>query len=88
MEGPPDLVIEVISPSTADRDRSVKLDRYRLYGVPEYWVVDPGEGTIEVWRLAEGAEEAVVHGAGGPLVWSLDAGGPSLEIELEELFET
>ena len=37
LEGPPDLVVEVVSPSTADRDRGVKLDRYRLFGVPEYW---------------------------------------------------
>jgi Uma2 family endonuclease len=88
VEGTPDLVIEVVSPSTAHRDRSVKLDRYRLYGVPEYWVVDPDEHTVEVWKLAEGATEAVVHGAGGTLVWSPDAGGPSLEIELNELFET
>jgi hypothetical protein len=41
VEGPPDLVVEVLSPSTEARDRGVKLGRYRLYGVPEYWVVDP-----------------------------------------------
>jgi Uma2 family endonuclease len=38
--GPPDLVIEVLSPSTARRDRTTKLAWYRQYGVRECWLVD------------------------------------------------
>jgi Uma2 family endonuclease len=86
VEGPPDLVVEVVSPSTAERDRGVKLARYRLYGVPEYWVVDPEAHTIDVWRLAEGAEDAIALGPHDTLRWTPDAAGPVLEISLEELF--
>ena len=69
IEGPPDLVVEVLSPSTAARDRGIKLERYRLYGVPEYWIVDPDERTVEVWRLGEGASGPVVLGVTDVLRW-------------------
>jgi Uma2 family endonuclease len=46
VEGPPDLVVEVIS-GTARRDRVEKLDLYAQYGVPEYWVVDPEAELID-----------------------------------------
>lgn len=85
VEGPPDLVVEITSPSTAGRDRVVKLQRYRLYGVAEYWVVDPEARTIEVWDLAGGAEEAVVHGAGDTLGWSPGSGRATLEIDVDEV---
>ena len=57
IQGAPDLVIEILSPSTARRDRTVKLDLYRRQGVPEYWIVDSDAKQIEVWRLAAGAAE-------------------------------
>jgi Uma2 family endonuclease len=37
VEAPPDLVVEILSLSTAHRDRGIKLERYRHFGVPEYW---------------------------------------------------
>jgi Uma2 family endonuclease len=46
IEGPPDLVIEIIS-GTARRDRVEKLDLYARYGVAEYWIVDPQTQLIE-----------------------------------------
>ena len=46
--GPPDLVVEVLSPGTTHRDRTKKLSWYRRYGVREYWLVDPRTQTIEV----------------------------------------
>ena len=46
VEGPPDLVIEIIS-GTARRDRVEKLDLYAKYGVAEYWIVDPQAQLIE-----------------------------------------
>ena len=54
--GPPDLVIEILSPSTAKKDRTKKKDGYARFGVPEYWIVDPYHLTIEQYMLpAEGA---------------------------------
>jgi Uma2 family endonuclease len=56
--GPPDLVIEIGSPGTAKRDRSIKKKLYRRQGVPQYWIVDPETDAVEVWRFAAGALEA------------------------------
>ncbi|MCL6517782.1 MAG: Uma2 family endonuclease [Alicyclobacillus sp.] len=51
--GTPDLVVEVLSPVTAAKDRKVKLRRYQRAGVREYWIVDPTHKTVEVYRLEE-----------------------------------
>ena len=88
VEGPPDLVVEIVSPSTEARDRGVKLHRYRLFGVAEYWIVDPDERTIEVWDLAGEAAAAVVHAHGDVLRWTPAGAGATLAIALSELFET
>lgn len=50
----PDFVVEVLSPSTARRDRGVKLEDYAAHGVGEYWIVDPEGEAIEV-HLPDGA---------------------------------
>ncbi len=54
-EGAPDLVIEVLSPSTAKRDRGVKFDVYERHGVREYWLIDLEAQFIEVYRHEDGA---------------------------------
>jgi len=51
--GPPDLVVEIISPATIRRDTVVKKDIYEKFGVKEYWIVYPDERTIEVWVLSD-----------------------------------
>jgi len=51
IKGAPDLVIEILSPATAERDRTYKKVLYARYGVSEYWIVDPEEKTIEVLTL-------------------------------------
>jgi len=53
-EGPPDLVVEVLSPSTSRTDRVVKFWAYEQAGVPEYWIVDPQARMVEVYTLQEG----------------------------------
>lgn len=54
-EGAPDLVIEVLSPSTAKRDRGVKFDVYERHGVREYWLIDLDAQFVEVYRHEGGA---------------------------------
>ena len=49
-EGPPDLVVEISSPSTRARDRLAKRALYESEGVPEYWFVDLENDVIEVYR--------------------------------------
>ena len=51
LHGAPDLVVEVLSPSTAHRDRGIKLRLYKRQGVAEYWVVDHEARSVEVWRF-------------------------------------
>jgi len=52
--GAPDLVIEIISPSTAKYDRIYKFRKYQLAGVKEYWIVDPETKTVQVCLLENG----------------------------------
>ena len=59
VHGAPDLVIEMLSPSTEQRDLTVKRDRYAMFDVKEYWLADPIARTIVVLRLADGAFEQV-----------------------------
>ncbi|HSH74543.1 MAG TPA: Uma2 family endonuclease [Longimicrobiales bacterium] len=87
VEGAPDLVVEVLSPATAARDRGLKLERYRHHGVPEYWIVDPDERCVETWRLAQQADKPVVVGPAGTLRWQPVEHGAALEIPVAELFE-
>lgn len=49
--GAPDLVIEVLSPSTTKNDRLIKYKNYEKAGVREYWIVDPYHMSVEVYEL-------------------------------------
>jgi len=51
IEGAPDLVVEILSPSTSKRDKVVKAAAYAKHHVPEYWLVDPEAQTLEQYRL-------------------------------------
>jgi Uma2 family endonuclease len=83
VSGPPDLVIEIVSPSTAKRDRSIKKKLYKRQGVPQYWIVDPETDTVQVWVFAAGADEASRYTRRVPV----RLGGRSYgEIELSTVF--
>jgi len=53
LSGAPDLIIEVLSPSTARTDRLVKFGAYERAGVREYWLVDPRTRSVEVYSLSQ-----------------------------------
>lgn len=52
--GAPDVVVEVVSPGYRRYDRETKRSEYERHGVAEYWLLDPEEATIELWRLDGG----------------------------------
>lgn len=84
VNGAPDMVVEILSPGTAARDRGIKRRLYGRYGVREYWLVDPQEHTVEVTVQRDGAMEtySLVH-AGGRVESPLLSG---LEIAVDDLF--
>jgi Uma2 family endonuclease len=59
--GPPDLVIEIVSPSSSGIDRIRKAATYATFGVPEYWIVDPAAETILAQTLTEGRFRPIAH---------------------------
>lgn len=52
--GAPDLIVEILSKSTAKIDKMIKFNRYQRAGVNEYWIVDPIYETIDVYILEDG----------------------------------
>jgi Uma2 family endonuclease len=69
MAGPPDLAVEIISPSSAGIDRVRKAAAYATFGVPEYWIVDPDSETI-LAQTSEGrrfrpmtSDDGLIHSA-------------------------
>ena len=68
IQGAPDLVVEILSPSTAERDRTFKRTLYAKYGVNEYWMVDTTAKDITVLLLGERGYEIVdTYGEGETL---------------------
>lgn len=51
--GAPDLIIEILSPSTAEKDAKIKFQLYEEHGVKEYWMVEPDYNLVEVFILDE-----------------------------------
>jgi Uma2 family endonuclease len=82
--GPPDLVVEIASPSTSFYDTVKKREIYQRYGVKEFWLVFPEEKAIEVMTLEDGGyvEFSVAKGEG--IVASKVLKG--LELDLKEIF--
>jgi Uma2 family endonuclease len=82
VHGPPDLVVEILSPSNRSYDRNLKRKHYLEHGVAELWIVDADEHTVAVWR--PGTDEPEVPD--DTLVWRV--GGRRFEIELAEVFRS
>lgn len=83
--GPPDLVVEVLSPSTASRDHLNKLDAYFASGVPWYWIVDPEIPGVEEYRATpEGYLRTATAKPGEPFNPGIF---PDLAVDLKALVE-
>ncbi|MBI4595984.1 MAG: Uma2 family endonuclease [Candidatus Tectomicrobia bacterium] len=84
VEGAPDLVVEILSPSTAYYDLKHKKTIYGKHGVREYWIVDPVEKSIEVYENNKGelllAAQAIKE---GKVISQIVAG---FEVELTTIF--
>lgn len=85
IEGPPDLVVEILSPITKERDLTVKRKLYARHGVREYWIVDGDCRTIEVNEWTSGGYLSV-----GLFTWSETLHSPLLpgfELPVQAAFE-
>ena len=84
IRGAPDLLIEILSPSTERRDRIVKRDLYARHGVREYWLIDPYAKTATVLLLgANGYDTHAVYGEGDTLT---SPTLPGFALNLSDLF--
>jgi Uma2 family endonuclease len=59
IEGPPDIVVEILSPGTRRRDSTTKRALYARFGVREYWVVDPEARSVTTLALAGDQYETI-----------------------------
>ncbi len=85
IEGAPDLVVEVLSPSTGYYDLTQKREAYERTGVREYWIVDPERQSVEVLALEDDGYRTAVKAAREGRVASVLLGG--FEVDLNRLFE-
>jgi Uma2 family endonuclease len=87
VRGAPDLVVEIGSPGTRQRDETIKRRLYERFGVTEYWVVDPELDTVRVYRRRPDRYERVAELAlenGDVLTTPLL---PGLDLSLAKIFE-
>jgi len=83
VDGAPDLVIEILSPSTARMDRKLKFDKYLKAGVKEYWIVDPEHNRLEANLLVNGKYVTTIYNESDKApVTALDG----FEIDLADVF--
>ena len=64
-KGAPDLVMEILSPSTTRHDKFIKFNLYQRAGVREYWIVDPADKSVQVFVLEDGHYTAKDFGTAG-----------------------
>ena len=83
--GAPDLVVEILSPSNARKDVDYKFSLYEEYGVKEYWIVHPAEGTVIINVLDNGKYKTLQPKAKGQIMNSVLF--PDLAVDLESVFD-
>ena len=82
--GPPDVVVEILSPSTAYYDLIVKKEVYERAGVKEYWLLDPNRKTFEIYRNTEEGFKLSFQAREKGKVLSEILG---LEVDLKDIYE-
>jgi Uma2 family endonuclease len=87
VQGPPELVVEIGSPSTRKRDETIKRELYESAGVSEYWFIDTDRDVVRVYRRLDSKrfaqpEELSIEGGDVLLTPLL----PGLELPLNEIF--
>lgn len=80
IEGAPDFIVEILSPSTFKLDRTDKMELYLYFGVPEYWIVDPKNQSIEVYVLEDNRYKMAFFAIENGLIQSKILEGLSLEV--------
>jgi Uma2 family endonuclease len=83
IEGPPALLVEVLSPGTLTYDRATKSRRYAATGVPHLWLLDPESRRLECYRLEGAGYRLVLQAEGDAVVEHPD--WPGLGIRLGDL---
>jgi Uma2 family endonuclease len=81
--GLPILAVEVLSPSSASRDRIVKRVRYQRAGIPEYWIVDPVSRVLERWRADSPHPEVFTE----TMMWLPEGAVTPLVFDLHPIFD-
>jgi len=64
IEGPPTLIVQILSPSTVQINRTTHMQLFARFAVPYYWIVDPEAQAIEAYGLREGGYDLSVRAAG------------------------
>jgi len=83
--GAPDLVVEILSPSTSKKDQKDKFELYEEYGVREYWIVFPESKSVMVYVLKNGQYTSHRPVTEAETLRSITF--PKLEIKLQDVFE-
>ena len=84
IRGAPDLVVEILSPSSTSRDWRDKFELYSKHGVKEYWIVDPANRVVWLMLLRGGALEiAGTYGIGDTVSSSVLAG---FSVKVDDIF--
>jgi len=83
--GIPDLVVEIISKGNKRQDKVDKFNEYQKAGIPEYWIVDPFEQTIEVYNLENGTYVSIGKRGVGEIIRSKLLAG--FQVAVDSVFE-